>query len=161
MLPSGWATLLIGSKIGYVADFMSPAQRSAHMAKIRSKNTKPEVRLRSLLHRAGYRFRLHVRTLPGQPDLVFPGRRKVIFVNGCFWHGHACSVGARLPKTNTDFWLLKRKKNQERDARQLQELEALGWRVLVVWECELLPNSPPGVIFEFLGPSKSGQPRPH
>ena len=131
------------------------------MAKIRSKNTKPEVRLRSLLHRAGYRFRLHVRSLPGQPDLVFPSRRKVIFVNGCFWHGHACSVGARLPKTNTDFWLLKRKKNQERDARQLQELETLGWRVLVVWECELLPNSPPSDIFEFLGPSKSGQPRPH
>lgn len=135
---------------------MSPEQRSAHMAKIRSKNTKPEVRLRSLLHRAGYRFRVHVRALPGQPDIVFPGRHKIIFVNGCFWHGHTCSVGSRLPKTNTDFWFMKRKKNQERDARQLQELKAQGWQVLVVWECELSLNSPISDILKFLGPSKLG-----
>lgn len=132
---------------------MSREQRSSHMAKIRSKNTKPEVRLRSLLHRAGYRFRLHSKALPGRPDIVFAGRMKVIFVNGCFWHGHDCSVGSRLPKSNTDFWALKRKRNQERDARQLQELVSLGWSVLVVWECEL-PNelSPSAEVFQFLGP---------
>ncbi|WP_306919474.1 MULTISPECIES: very short patch repair endonuclease [unclassified Arthrobacter] len=136
---------------------MNTEQRSAHMAKIRSKNTKPEVRLRSLLHRAGYRFRLHERSLPGRPDLVFTARRKVIFVNGCFWHGHDCSVGSRLPKTNTDFWALKREKNQERDARQLRELESLGWSVLVVWECELPPNSPlDASLMSFLGPPKRG-----
>lgn len=134
---------------------MSPEQRSSHMAKIRSKNTKPEVRLRSLLHRSGYRFRLHCKALPGRPDLVFAGRRKVIFVHGCFWHGHECSVGSRLPKTNTEFWALKRKRNQERDARQLQELGSLGWSVLVVWECELPTGSPLSrELIQFLGPPR-------
>lgn len=133
---------------------MSPEQRSAHMAKIRSKNTKPEVRLRSLLHRAGYRFRLHARYLPGSPDLVFPGRRKVIFVNGCFWHGHDCSVGSRLPKSNTEFWELKRRKNQERDAVQHAKLATLGWDVFTVWECELPLDSPlRASLIEFLGPA--------
>lgn len=134
---------------------MTPEQRSSHMAKIRSKNTKPEVRLRSLLHRAGYRFRLHCKALPGRPDLVFAGRRKVIFVNGCFWHGHECSVGSRLPKSNTEFWALKRKRNQERDARQLQELGALGWSTFVVWECELSKDSAATAeVFQFLGPPR-------
>lgn len=134
---------------------MSREQRSAHMAKIRSKNTKPEIKLRSILHRLGYRFRLHDGTLPGRPDLVFTRRRKVIFVHGCFWHGHSCKVGARLPKTNTEFWDLKRKNNQDRDARQTRELMALGWDVLVVWECELT-QVPPDIrdILAFLGTSK-------
>jgi DNA mismatch endonuclease (patch repair protein) len=134
---------------------MSQEQRSSHMAKIHSKNTKPEVRLRSLLHRAGYRFRLHGKALPGRPDLVFAGRRKVIFVNGCFWHGHACSVGSRLPKTNTEFWALKRQRNQERDVRQLQELESMGWSALVVWECEVSKSSTVSAeVRQFLGPPR-------
>lgn len=116
---------------------MSVEQRSAHMAKIRSKDTKPELRLRRALHAAGYRYRLHGRRLPGKPDLVFAGRRKVVFVNGCFWHGHHCPVGDRLPKSNTEFWAEKRRRNQERDEEALQQLEALGWKTLVVWECEV------------------------
>lgn len=120
-----------------MADFMSPEERSAHMSKIRSKDTKPELRLRRMLHGAGYRYRLHDRKLPGRPDLVFPGRRKVIFVHGCFWHGHECPVGSRLPKTNTVFWASKRRRNQERDALQRRLLEDMGWSVLIVWECEV------------------------
>jgi DNA mismatch endonuclease (patch repair protein) len=108
------------------------------MGKIRSKDTKPEMLLRRVLHHAGYRYRLHDRTLPGKPDLVFPGRKKVIFVNGCFWHGHSCPVGQRLPKTNTDFWASKRLRNQERDSAQRAKLLATGWRYLDVWECEVL-----------------------
>lgn len=120
-----------------MADFMSPEQRSAHMAKIRSKDTKPEMLLRRFLHGAGYRYRLHDRRLPGRPDLVFPSRSKAILVNGCFWHGHDCPVGSRLPKTNTEFWEAKRRRNQERDQQNLRELEARGWAVLIVWECEI------------------------
>lgn len=115
---------------------MSPAQRSAHMSKIRSKNTKPELKLRQLLHAQGYRYRLHDKNLPGSPDLVFAGRHKAIFVHGCFWHGHACPVGSRLPKSNTEFWSDKRTRNQARDAAQMEKLYALGWEVLVLWECE-------------------------
>lgn len=116
---------------------MDPAQRSAHMAKIKSKNTKPEVLLRKALHALGYRYRLHDRKLPGKPDLVFPSRKKVVFINGCFWHGHDCPVGSRLPKTNTEFWRDKRAKNQARDERQLAQLDLLGWESLVVWECDV------------------------
>lgn len=116
---------------------MTGQQRSAHMAKIRSKDTKPELALRRAIHALGYRYRLHDPRLPGKPDLVFPGRRKVIFVNGCFWHGHDCPVGARLPKTHPEFWREKRQKNQERDVRQLAALEELGWESLVVWECRI------------------------
>jgi DNA mismatch endonuclease, patch repair protein len=123
-----------------MADFMTAEQRSAHMAKIRSKDTKPEMLLRRMLHRNGIRYRLHDRQLPGKPDLVFAGRRKVIFVNGCFWHGHDCPVGSRLPKSNTEFWEEKRLRNQERDARQRSQLTDQGWRYLDVWECEVLAD---------------------
>ncbi|WP_308159935.1 very short patch repair endonuclease [Arthrobacter sp. ISL-5] len=123
-----------------MADFMSPERRSAHMAKIRSKDTKPEIMLRRMLHRDGLRYRLHDRRLPGKPDLVFVGRRKVIFVNGCFWHGHDCPVGSRLPKSNTDFWADKRVRNQERDVRQRIQLVDQGWGYLDVWECEVLAD---------------------
>lgn len=119
-----------------MADFMSPAQRSAHMSKIRSKNTKPELKLRQLLHAEGYRYRLHDKNLPGSPDLVFASRHKAIFVHGCFWHGHGCPVGSRLPKSNTEFWSEKRNRNQTRDSAQMEQLYALGWEVLVLWECE-------------------------
>lgn len=120
---------------------MTSAQRSAHMAKIRSKNTKPELLLRRALHAAGYRYRLHDPALPGRPDLVFAGRRKVIFVNGCFWHGHDCPVGSRLPKSNTDFWADKRRRNQERDFVQRLQLTKMGWTYLDVWECEVRANA--------------------
>ncbi|MDF9276249.1 very short patch repair endonuclease [Arthrobacter sp. EH-1B-1] len=123
-----------------MADFMTSAQRSAHMAKIRSKDTKPELQVRRALHADGYRYRLHDRSLPGRPDLVFPGRKKVIFVNGCFWHGHDCPVGSRLPKSNTAFWSDKRRRNQERDSKQRTQLEELGWNHLDVWECEVRAN---------------------
>lgn len=120
---------------------MTAAQRSAHMAKIRSKNTKPELQLRRVLHAAGFRYRLHDPALPGRPDLVFASRRKVIFVNGCFWHGHDCPVGRRLPKTNTDFWADKRRRNQDRDIAQRLRLTEMGWTYLDVWECEVAENA--------------------
>jgi DNA mismatch endonuclease (patch repair protein) len=141
---------------GSVADFMSREERSAHMAKIRSKDTKPELLLRHALHESGYRYRIHDRRLPGRPDLVFPRRKKVIFVHGCFWHGHNCPVGARLPKSNTEFWEQKRLKNRARDVQQLGNLAALGWEALVVWECDLIPE-PTKVqeeITGFLGPPR-------
>lgn len=118
---------------------MSPADRSSRMAKVRARNTKPELLVRRLIHAMGYRFRLHDKRLPGTPDLVFASRRQVIFVHGCFWHRHGspdCRL-ARLPKTKLDFWLPKLQGNQERDSRHQSELTALGWRYLVVWECQL------------------------
>lgn len=119
---------------------MTPAQRSAHMAKVRSKNTKPELLLRRALHADGYRYRLHDKKLPGRPDLVFASRKKVIFVNGCFWHGHHCPAGVRLPKSNTDFWADKRLRNQARDTSQRLQLSEMGWTYLDVWECEVAGN---------------------
>jgi DNA mismatch endonuclease (patch repair protein) len=110
--------------------------RSAIMRAVKSTDTRPEMIVRSLAHRLGFRFRLHRKTLPGRPDLVFVGRRKVIFVHGCFWHGHACKRGDRLPKTNALYWTLKIAGNKARDAKAQAALAAAGWRVLVVWECE-------------------------
>ncbi len=116
--------------------FSDPA-RSAVMRAIRSRDTRPELRVRSLLHRLGYRFRLHRRDLPGSPDIVLPGRRAVVFVHGCFWHGHDCARGARAPKANAGYWSAKLARNRERDAGAQAALAALGWRVVVVWECAL------------------------
>lgn len=106
------------------------------MAGIRSKNTKPEMLVRRAMHRLGFRYKLHDRSLPGKPDLVFPKYRAVIFVNGCFWHGHDCHL-FRMPKSRTDFWRDKIEKNQTRDAKVRAELEALGFRHRTVWECSL------------------------
>jgi DNA mismatch endonuclease (patch repair protein) len=117
-------------------DLMSPEQRSALMSRIRAKNTKPEMTVRSMLHRIGYRYRLHVKVLAGTPDLVFTARRKVIFVNGCFWHGHNCSRGT-TPKTNAEFWQSKIERNRARDAASLRALRRDGWRTLTVWECTI------------------------
>ena len=132
-------------------DTLTPEQRSAQMAKVRSKDTKPEMFVRRLVHRMGYRFRLHRRDLPGNPDLVFGPRKKVIFVHGCFWHGHDCSFG-RIPKSRVDFWETKIRTNRSRDEAHLARLEESGWRSLVIWECQLkkakeLENK----IREFLG----------
>ena len=106
------------------------------MSKVGQKNTKPEMVLRRALHGLGYRYRLYRRDLPGSPDLVFPSRRKVIFVHGCFWHGHGCRWG-QLPKTRSEYWLPKIEANKERDNRALTLLSEKGWQAMVVWQCEL------------------------
>jgi DNA mismatch endonuclease, patch repair protein len=119
-------------------DTLTPSERSARMARIGGRNSKPEMLVRRLVHSMGYRFVLHDRRLPGTPDLVFPSRRKVIFVHGCFWHRHVdpvCKL-ARLPKSRVDFWLPKLQGNRERDLRHQSELDALGWRFHIVWECQ-------------------------
>lgn len=119
-----------------MTDVLTPEQRSRCMAAIRSKDTKPELVVRSFVHRMGYRFRIHRRNLPGKPDLVFPSRKKVIFVHGCFWHQHQGCRFAMRPTTRAEFWGRKLDGNRERDARVKVELRALGWNVLVVWECQ-------------------------
>lgn len=119
-----------------MADTRTAEQRRKIMQAVKGKDTRPEWTVRRLLHRAGYRYRLHDRRLPGRPDLVFPARRKAIFVHGCFWHGHDCPKG-RLPKTRLDYWSPKIEANRERDARKGAELEAMGWDVLVIWQCEI------------------------
>lgn len=119
-----------------MADIVSPEVRSRMMAGIRSKNTKPEILVRTGLHRLGLRFLVHDRRLPGKPDLVFPKWRGVIFVNGCFWHGHACPL-FKVPSTRTEFWQDKISSNQKRDQIAISRLEEMGWRSLTVWECQL------------------------
>ncbi|MBX3397095.1 MAG: DNA mismatch endonuclease Vsr [Gemmataceae bacterium] len=106
------------------------------LSRIRGKDTAPELAVRRILFSLGYRYRLHVKALPGRPDLVFPARRKVIFVHGCFWHGHAC-LGGKLPGTRTDFWAAKIDGNRRRDRRNRAALRRLGWESLVVWECSM------------------------
>lgn len=119
-------------------DNLSKEKRSIVMRNIKGKNTKPELILRSALHELGYRFRVHDKKLPGTPDIVLKKFNTVIFVNGCFWHGHtACKPGTFVPKTNTEFWQRKIKGNQLRDETKSTELQKLGWQVVVVYECEL------------------------
>lgn len=110
--------------------------RSRMMRAVKQKNTRPEIVLRKALFAAGARYRLHGKGLPGTPDLVFPGKKLAVFVHGCFWHGHACRAG-RAPATRREYWLPKIDGNRARDARKIAELEALGWRVEVVWQCSL------------------------
>lgn len=119
-----------------MADVVSAVVRSRMMAGIKSANTKPEMIVRSGLHRAGFRFRLHDRQLPGKPDMVFPKYLSVLFVNGCFWHGHDCHL-FKWPATRTDFWRTKINRNRERDTASVVGLHDLGWRVGIVWECAL------------------------
>lgn len=119
-----------------MADRLTPSRRSWNMSRIRSGNTKPERIVRSLLHRMGFRFRLHRKDLPGTPDIVLPKYHSVVFVHGCFWHRHEGCKKCTTPKTNTEFWLEKFRKNVERDKRVQQELEGMGWHVIVVWACE-------------------------
>lgn len=118
-------------------DCFTPEKRSRVMSRITGKNTRPERVVRSLLHRLGFRFRLHRRELPGNPDIVLPKHRAVIFVHGCFWHRHVNCKDATIPKTNTEFWLAKLNRNVERDRHVASELQAHGWNVLYVWECEI------------------------
>jgi len=118
-----------------MADVLTPEQRKRNMSAIRSKDTKPELAVRSLLHSLGYRYRLHVRKLQGTPDIVFPSRRKVIFVHGCYWHVHDCAAGRVTPRTNSEFWQKKREENVKRDQRNETILISEGWDILVIWEC--------------------------
>ena len=118
-------------------DKLSAERRSANMRQIRSKNTTPELLLRRMLHRLGYRFRLHRKDLPGKPDLVFPSRRKTIFVHGCFWHQHPACREGRVPGTRLEYWAPKLAGNRQRDEAAQSALQEQGWQFLVVWECEL------------------------
>jgi len=117
--------------------FRTTEKLSAHMRTIRKTDTKPELAVRRLVHAMGYRYRLHRRDLPGTPDLVFAGRRKVLFVHGCFWHRHDCSLGRKHPSVNPSYWQPKLKRNAARDTENVQRLTELGWSALVLWECEL------------------------
>lgn len=118
-------------------DALTPAERSKNMAKIGQRDTKPEVKVRSLLHRGGFRFRKNVNTLPGKPDIVMPKYRLVIFVHGCFWHRHDCRKGNSTPTSRREFWQKKFQANVSRDCSNFEKLDALGWKVFVIWECEL------------------------
>lgn len=138
-------------------DRITPGRRSRNMARIRGQNTKPEIEVRRLLHAAGYRFRLHDRRLPGTPDIIFPKRRKVIFVHGCFWHRHEGCRFAANPATRTDFWIEKFRRNVERDAAAQKALASEGWQVLVLWECEIKRRSESEERLKaFLGPTSIG-----
>ncbi len=117
-------------------DTRTPEQRRRIMQAVKSKDTKPEMLVRRLLHGMGYRYRLHRKDLPGRPDIAFVSRQKAIFVHGCFWHGHGCSKG-RLPKSRLDYWQPKLDENMHRDRIKQEQLEEMGWRVLVVWQCEI------------------------
>jgi len=118
-----------------MTDMVSAERRSQIMARIRSTDTTPELAVRRLLHRMGYRFRLHVSKLPGRPDIVLPKYRTVVLVHGCFWHGHRCKDGRR-PKSNTDYWNKKLDRNRERDKRNRNLLRKAGWKPVVIWECQ-------------------------
>jgi DNA mismatch endonuclease (patch repair protein) len=124
------------------SDVFSATKRSAIMRAVKSANTKPEIALRKALHRMGYRYRLNAKNLPGKPDLVFPKYGAVIFVHGCFWHGHVCKRGRRVPKANRDYWLEKIARNKARDRKNAAALKKLGWRVITVWECRVKTLDP-------------------
>ena len=119
-----------------MVDVLTPQQRRFNMSRIRSRNTRPEVLVRSIVHRMGYRYRLHKSDLPGKPDIVLVRHGKIINVHGCFFHMHTCNYGKVVPATNADFWLKKRLSNVERDKRNLHLLRKAGWKVMTVWECE-------------------------
>lgn len=119
-----------------MTDVHTSEQRSRNMAAIRSKNTKPEMRVRSLLHSLGFRFRVRRKDLPGKPDIVLPKYGIAIFVHGCFWHCHDCRYGQVIPATRPEFWAAKRQGNVDRDTRKKLALEELGWTVMTIWECE-------------------------
>lgn len=119
-----------------MADFLTPSERSAMMSRIRSRNTKPEITVRSVLHRMGYRFRLHSASLPGHPDIVLPKYHTVILVHGCFWHHHAGCRFAYTPKSRRAFWQAKFATNRSRDRDTVRALRSQGWHVLIIWECD-------------------------
>jgi DNA mismatch endonuclease (patch repair protein) len=133
----------------------NPETRSRIMRAVKGRDTGGEMVVRRLLHRMGYRYRLHRAELPGKPDVAFPCRRKAIFVHGCFWHGHDCARGARMPKSNRDYWTAKITRNATRDARNGECLQAMGWSVLTLWECELKDEPTlAGRLRSFVGASR-------
>lgn len=137
-----------------MTDPLSAERRSENMRAIRNKNTSPELRVRQIAHHLGYRFRLHRKDLPGKPDLVFVGRRKVIFVHGCFWHQHQGCREGRIPGTRPEYWMPKLARNVERDAMHLASLKEGKWKSLVLWECEIKDEAKLSArIRRFLGPT--------
>jgi len=140
-----------------MADTIDPARRSENMRRIRSRGMKPEMTVRKLIHGLGYRYRLHAKDLPGKPDIVFRGRKKVIFVHGCFWHQHAdskCRI-ARMPQSRQDYWIPKLERNCARDKQNQGKLRRMGWGVLVIWECQTdKPEVLTRRIERFLGPAR-------
>lgn len=135
-------------------DVLTPAQRRLNMSRIRGSNTRPELIVRSIVHRMGYRYALHKKELPGTPDMVFTRHRKIIFLNGCFFHMHNCRYGKVEPKTNGEFWRKKRLSNVMRDKRNVMALEESGWEVLTIWECWTRPSriiELPETLRKFLG----------
>lgn len=140
-------------------DHLSPTARSAHMRRICKINSGPELRVRRVAHALGFRFRLHRADLPGTPDLTFPGLKKVVFVHGCFWHQHPGCKLARQPKSRLDYWLPKLRRNQERDCERLEQLAAMGWQALIVWECEARSDEATGLALrQFLAPIAEAPP---
>lgn len=133
-----------------MTDVFDPEKRSAVMRRVKGKDTSPELKVRKALTRLGARYRLNRKDLPGTPDIVLPGRRLAIFVHGCFWHGHDCARGARVPKANRDYWLAKVGRNRVRDARSAAALADLGWRVETIWECDLKDGTALGVRLKTL-----------
>ncbi|MDQ6676293.1 MAG: very short patch repair endonuclease [Acidobacteriota bacterium] len=117
-------------------DKLTKTERSLLMSRVRSKDSRPELIVRSMVHRMGFRYRLHASTLPGSPDLVFAGRKKIVFVHGCFWHGHSCRAGRNRPESNQGYWDIKLKRNMRRDRASSDKLRHAGWSVLRVWECQ-------------------------
>ena len=123
-----------------MVDLLTKARRSRNMRQIQSKHTKPELATRRIVHSMGYRFRLHKSGLPGRPDIVFQAPKKIIDVRGCFWHHHAGCVDSHIPKSRREYWEPKLRGNVQRDLRNLKLLKKLGWKVLVIWECEVTPS---------------------
>ncbi len=143
-----------------LTDTLSQTERSERMSRIRGKNSVAEMRLRSLIHGMGFRYRLHVKTLPGTPDLVFPSRKAVIFMHGCFWHRHQDCRLARMPKSRVAFWREKLEANKRRDEENVKRLNELGWRVLVIWECQMKEkdlNEVSNVVRRFLADGTGGE----
>ena len=129
-----------------MTDTLTQSERSERMSRIRSKGSVSEMRLRRLIHGMGYRYRLHVRDLPGTPDLVFPARKAVIFMHGCFWHRHQDCRLSRMPKSRVTFWREKLEANKRRDEENVNRLNELGWRVLLIWECQMQEKELSGVL---------------
>ncbi len=120
-----------------MADTISPKHRSWNMSRVKSKDTKPEIKIRSMFHAQGFRFRKNVKNLPGVPDIVLPKYKSIVFVHGCFWHQHKGCVKSHIPKSNVEFWTIKLGKNVVRDKKHNKELKQAGWRILTIWECEI------------------------
>jgi DNA mismatch endonuclease (patch repair protein) len=141
-----------------MTDVFTTRKRSWIMSRVRGRDTKPEIIVRSIIHRMGYRFSLHRRDLPGKPDVVLPRYRKIIVINGCFWHGHKNCLRSKRPSTHTKFWNRKLDKNIDRDKRSRSELEKMGWNVLVIWECEIQkPDKIVDKLRRYLNVTKKGK----